>query len=311
MSRATPRGSARCATAHDDGKLANGECVGTQSGRRSRNTLVRCHRLRHRNPSFALPLRIVAAGTGENTALTLYVVGKGRYEVANFRNERVDQNELIFNMADNTSNYVELRLDTLKRSDGASWLTSYALQGSLMSPRTDPIQWGSDVEYALSNGTRVGTIADAYILQGAINGEGSDTSCISRLQALADSHLKVWHSPCGDDPLCIDRPGTPDNSIDASELSCGGLDDLAVALGGKVIRSAWITRLEASAPRWPLEPTAASCMALGRWTCCRVTALATRTLRVRTSTAERTPACRGRARRRPGRKCRSPGSRRR
>ena len=41
----------------------------------------------------------------------------------------------------------------------------------------------------------------------------------------------------------------PPNGIPASSLACDGLDDLAVALIGKVPSTVWVTRLEAELPR--------------------------------------------------------------
>jgi hypothetical protein len=42
------------------------------------------------------------------------------------------------------------------------------------------------------------------------------------------------------------------DQIDARELKCGALDDLAAALVGMHPKDVWVTRLDANLPRWAL-----------------------------------------------------------
>ncbi len=57
-------------------------------------------RARHdRGRSPSLPLRMVAAGTGATVGITLWVVGEGRYEPQNFPWFRIEDSELVWDLA--------------------------------------------------------------------------------------------------------------------------------------------------------------------------------------------------------------------
>lgn len=75
---------------------------------------------------LSLPLRMVAAGTGALTQVTLYVMSEGRYEVAGRPNVRIYEGELFWSWDDNISNYRFLRDDKLDATDGFGWLTESA-----------------------------------------------------------------------------------------------------------------------------------------------------------------------------------------
>jgi hypothetical protein len=194
--------------------------------------------------SFALPLRMVAAGTGANTALTLFVVGEGRYQARNFDNALVPSSEVSWDFATSSSNYSELRLGALAANEGKTWLTSYAKHGTLFEPEVDNIAPMWNVSYAVG-GVNASTIAEAYVHQGIANGETDSYACLDAFER-ASWVSGVVVDDCDDEGSCEPVLG---DDIGASTLACGALDDIAAGLVGMHLRSVWITRLEADLPR--------------------------------------------------------------
>lgn len=194
----------------------------------------------------ALPLRMVAAGTGASVAISLFVISEGRFATTNFPNAEVPLDELAWDHLTIASNYAELRKSALESESGRTWLTSYAKVGPMLSPIANPTSWGN-VVYTTDNGV-ADTIADAYIRQAIKNGEAKDVGCPSPTQ-FRDSKLPVF-DPCPPDAmdptLC---PDVPADKIDARQIACDAADDLAVALTGLHPRDVWLTRLDAFLPR--------------------------------------------------------------
>lgn len=199
--------------------------------------------------SFALPLKMVAAGTGATTALTLFMLAEGRYEAQNFVNARLEKKDVIWDYATSSSNANELRVDALAENDGRTWLTSYARRGSLLSPYADELSGSGTVTYNVG-GQSATTIAQAYVRQGLANGEGDTDACLSALDEIQSSDAVVVEDMCDGDPDCM-RQGEGD--IPSSSLACGDLDDVATALVGMHPRDVWVARLEAELPRTALD----------------------------------------------------------
>ncbi|MSP25851.1 MAG: DUF2330 domain-containing protein [Myxococcales bacterium] len=76
--------------------------------------------------SVALPLRMVAAGTGATTTVTLYVVSEFRAEASNFPNFDIEPASVLWNYDLDRSNYTEQRDLAYKASGGLAWLTEAA-----------------------------------------------------------------------------------------------------------------------------------------------------------------------------------------
>jgi hypothetical protein len=72
--------------------------------------------------SPGLPLRMVAAGTGATTTVTLYVVGEGRYEPSNFPSFTIPEDGVVWNWDSYDSNYEQLRQQAYAASNGYGWL---------------------------------------------------------------------------------------------------------------------------------------------------------------------------------------------
>lgn len=210
-----------------------------------------------------LPLRMVAVGSGPEVAITLYVLAEGRFEADNFPNASVPLDLLAWDFADGTSNYAELRKQTLAATPGKSgWITTYARQGSLLTPVFNGFSFFGPLTYGFDPiGNQLDTIAEAYLNQGIANKETALMSGAVDEQACRDkfSGLEQSLGQSGalvEDPCPLDAP--PDdptcgmvalNKTDARELGCGALDDLSVAMTGNAPRDMWITRLEAALPQ--------------------------------------------------------------
>ncbi len=194
----------------------------------------------------ALPLRMVAGGTGASTAITLFVIGEGRWRVGNFPEAAFSSSVLTWDFDDSSTNYAEIR-ESLLAKDGRSFFTEYAQQGALFSAVDNPYT-DTERSYSTSNGWRNFTIADAYVEQGFLNGESSSTDCGAGMSGYAFDSRRVV-DPCVDgECVAVD----PREEIDARDLMCDPplgsdlpLDDLAMALVGSHPSEVWVTRLEA------------------------------------------------------------------
>ena len=79
----------------------------------------------------SLPLRMVGAGTGAKTAISLWIFGEGRYEPANFPSFTISESELVWSWDTQSSNYSELMQAQFSASGGKAWLVDMAEQFSL------------------------------------------------------------------------------------------------------------------------------------------------------------------------------------
>lgn len=72
--------------------------------------------------NLALPLRMVAAGTGTTTSISLWVLGEGAYVPANFPTFTIDKDKLVWDWDTMASNYEDLRQQGYAASNGKAWL---------------------------------------------------------------------------------------------------------------------------------------------------------------------------------------------
>lgn len=93
-----------------------------------------------------LPLRMVAAGTGATVGVTLWVVADGRYETANFPWFRIDDREIVWDWAQNRSNYTTLRAQKTAAGGGRVWEIESSLPADANSIRSQ-VQYGSQPQY--------------------------------------------------------------------------------------------------------------------------------------------------------------------
>jgi hypothetical protein len=190
----------------------------------------------------SLPLQMVGIGTGAKTPVVLYVIGEGRYQTQNFEAVSVSTELLSYDFATEASNYTELREKALAANEGASFLTAYANPGFF----TNTSVFDPDTQSATS-------FLQLYVKQALENGESPNGSCSLPSYLPTSGEVK---NPCPpdepwDSPAC--GLGSSDGKVDARQLGCPGVEDVAVALEGMHIESVWVTRLEAILPRKALS----------------------------------------------------------
>ncbi len=225
--------------------------------------------------SPTLPLRMVAAGTGDFVGITLYVIAEGRYEAAGFNNNvTVDFSQLSYDWhgsydtTQGESNYATLRLQALGRGDGRNWITSFAAHPGFTRTYVD----AASQALTFSTGTAspsgstgspssFGNVTDLYFAQASSNA-GVPDICSSGTPKISDKlkdHVQIVDTcppvdpnapssgadagaavPCSND--------TPVGKMAASALTCGGFSDVSAALIGMYPDDVWITRLEANLP---------------------------------------------------------------
>jgi hypothetical protein len=189
--------------------------------------------------SPALPLRMVAAGTGAEVAIVLYVIGEGRWTTENFPASTLPVELLSWDFGASESNYSVLREEVLGRDGGRGWITTYARQGALFADINGPGSFANPAP-----------LLDVYVTQALANGEIT-SSCV--MQNFAQTTSEVLDGcPAGvpwNDSSCT----TSVAGISARSLACGAADDLAVALIGMHPKDVWVTRLEANLPREALD----------------------------------------------------------
>lgn len=219
----------------------------------------------------SLPLRMVAAGTGARTAITLFVISEGRYAPQNFAEVAMPWSLLQWDYASASSNFSTLRADALK--NGKEFLVSYAVQDPLFRAVVDPTT-GFPARYETTEGWTYARISEAFVRQAFINGETSSLDCLDDLADLADDERRVVNPTCDEDGTCATVD--PTVHIDASHLACdppigsdAPLDDLSQALVGLHPKDVWLTRMDANLARESLasdltiQPAVAQSSALG------------------------------------------------
>ena len=78
-------------------------------------------RVTTKGANVALPLRMIAAGTGPVVGISLWVVGEGRYEPQNFASFYIQTDEIVWDWTANKSNYTELRAQKTAAGNGRTW----------------------------------------------------------------------------------------------------------------------------------------------------------------------------------------------
>jgi len=96
-----------------------------------------------------LPLRMVAAGTGTTTPITLWMLSEGRYEPTNFSSFTIAASDLVWDWDTSSSNYTELRAARFATGGGKAWLmeagepaSSYSFDSLLYLAQSDPLKSG-------------------------------------------------------------------------------------------------------------------------------------------------------------------------
>jgi hypothetical protein len=210
-----------------------------------------------------LPLRMVAAGTGDHVAITLFVIAEGRYGTQNFPQASVDGSKLSWDFGISKSNYASLRTAALAAGSGNGFLTSFALQGlhSIIPTPTSgaasfQVSGLANIAPGSTNFASIQNVADLYFAQAAANDQRARPSCNAEL-ALSRSLVVDTCPPPSDAagaPGMADAgpkatcPSAKPGDLTAQDLACQNWTDLEAALIGMHPSDAWVTRLEASLP---------------------------------------------------------------
>ncbi|WP_437683430.1 DUF2330 domain-containing protein [Sorangium sp. So ce131] len=140
--------------------------------------------------SPVLPLRMVAGGTGANVAITLFVIGEGRWEAENFGNAQITAADVTWDFKTESSDYASRREEALAKDDGRTWLTSFAKQGALLSEQFSNALMQT-VPYTADNGRSVFTIADLYAAQGLTEVDPRERPLFSVCQNMFARHANA------------------------------------------------------------------------------------------------------------------------
>jgi MYXO-CTERM domain-containing protein len=120
-----------------------------------------------------LPLRMVAAGTGATTAITLWVMGEGRYQPSNFPAFEIAPSDLVWDWDAQKSNYSSLKAGEFEASGGFAWLMEAG----------EPFA-AYDLEYLLTDLVTYDPKGSGY---GDAMGVGAMEACLADLDALYGS----------------------------------------------------------------------------------------------------------------------------
>lgn len=165
---------------------------------------------------LSLPLRMVAAGTGANVGIELWVLGEGRYEPQNFPGAAIDFSKLAWDPGAQVSNYTTLASQALAANGGRGWLTESAGPASLaQSGGPNP---PLDVAYG--------------------------STCAPTLIP-APASCDAGAVPPGNDDAGGGTDAGTLGQCTATTIPC---DDLSVATTGLDVGTMWITRLRADLP---------------------------------------------------------------
>jgi hypothetical protein len=175
---------------------------------------------------FLLPLRMVAAGVGQFVDIVLYVIGEERYSMPDLRQVFVDPKALVWDFADNTSNYAELRENALGELDGFNYLVTFAFPQAFS--RTFE-QQGFPVNFQAGGLSFINTFADLYFAQARSNDQRTSGICPSIVSRLTSDELVTEAS--------------------SAEFACQEYSDIAAALIGMHPGRVWVSRLELNLPK--------------------------------------------------------------
>ena len=191
-----------------------------------------------------LPLRMVAAGTGVTTPVSLFVMAEGRYEATNMPDFTLSSDQLVWDWDTMSSNYGVLKKTTFDASQGKAWLTeagepfsTYYLQDSLTQlTQYDPI--GSGYADDMGNGaleaaqadldTLFGTLDPASVWITRLHGELSRQALTKDLilgasaeQTIVNRYLQTTKTK-GTPPACPVYPPCTDSSGSGNVTGGGG-----------------------------------------------------------------------------------------
>lgn len=136
-----------------------------------------------------LPLKMVAAGTGAVTTMTLWVLGQGRYETDNFPNFVIAPEAHVWNYDEGRSNRSDLVAKAYAASNGHAWHTEAAIKsnaGSIRSSVLNVVDFGAPDQNGYSidlDEARALAEADLDVLLQPFSSQGNGAMWVTRLRA--------------------------------------------------------------------------------------------------------------------------------
>mgnify|MGYP000993844479 CR=1 FL=1 len=180
-----------------------------------------------------LPLRMSRAGVTDRAALSLYVIGEGRWRVRGFAEERVKESDLVINRSSQKSNYDEVAETQLRRGDGRTWLLEAAVHLNCYDRQCAELP-----------------LPDTYCEEDPISltGDGStvpDAGFDAQPDGDPDASTDAGDAGEPENPNFPYDAGVNDPPADPTLAPCARTD-WTMARAGMDARSIWITRLRGS-----------------------------------------------------------------
>ncbi len=186
-------------------------------------------RIRMPGAGPTLPLRMVAAGVGQNVGLELYVLGEGRWEAKSFDNATINDTQLVWDGRQSSSNYATL-FDALTKSKPL-WVTELASN----SP------FGS-------SGTFFGTTALESAYQQTCQGRVETVACPVPDGGVSDSSIDDASSDANElDGSMTDASPDSGGNCMTEVPACDRFDDYRVATAN-LHKNAMVVRLRTTLP---------------------------------------------------------------
>jgi hypothetical protein len=210
----------------------------------------------------ALPLRMVAAGTGAITPITLWVVGEGRYQPTDFGSFTISEDDVVWNWDTSDSNYALLKQQGFDASNGKTWLIESAeptspfnIEGTIqqvvdfqpeLSGYGEPDGTGASEEAAADLEALYGAVDMASMWVTRMHGELPRSALATDLQIGASMdqtvvpHVYYVTNTTGTTPTCPPDPCAGGASSGSSTGGVGGASSggFATAGGGCALGSA-------------------------------------------------------------------------
>jgi len=215
-----------------------------------------------------LPLRMVAAGTGDFVAITLYVIAEGRYDVDGFGQAKLDTSKLTWDWRTSQSNYADVRKLALDAEGGKVWLTAFAERQAFTRSYNDAL--GQPISFTVNSqsvpvqfGQGFSDLTDLYFAEAQANANKMDACATQGIAGALQTSLPVYDDCKGSGTTLVTDAGVPaadagaptmpcdpapTGTVAASSFACGGFTDIAAAMIGMHPDTVWLTRLEANLP---------------------------------------------------------------
>jgi hypothetical protein len=192
-------------------------------------------------PDAELPLRMMQIGAGAKVGITLYVLAEGRYQPQNFPLAAIDEKKLIWDYAQNRSNYQELSLAAMETENGRAMVVEYANAANM----TD-----SGSAYQPSSGGGMGSnpsLPDAY--RGACTVETAPVALPAEDAAIEEDA----QADAGAEAESDAGADTPDAAV--APPPAPQCDDMKALFEGLSASDLWITRIRSNLPNAALADT--------------------------------------------------------